>query len=221
MLTFGSRDALHIRTVDFPLGLGITLLYASDLHLTQAATHIIDQLTHAADFVKPSVILLGGDLVDCRNGLHLLQTFIRAQTALVYAIPGNHDYWVGLDRVRQSIEDAGAEWLTDVQFLSPALSISGLCHAAQGAFPILCAHDPAIFPQAVACRYRLILAGHLHGGQWVLNTFQDRFYPGAWFYRWNGARFEAGESVMLVSRGVHDTLPIRWNCPREVLVCRF
>jgi len=24
---------------------------------------------------------------------------------------------------------------------------------------------------------------------------------------------------MIVSRGIADTLPIRWNCPREVILC--
>ena len=28
-------------------------------------------------------------------------------------------------------------------------------------------------------------------------------------------------AVMLVSRGVADTLPFRFNCPREVLLCEM
>ena len=43
-------------------------------------------------------------------------------------------------------------------------------------------------------------------------------YPGALLYRYNGLRFARERTTMLVSRGVHDTLPLRWNCPREVLL---
>jgi hypothetical protein len=46
-----------------------------------------------------------------------------------------------------------------------------------------------------------------------------RHYPGAWFYRWNGLRFTRRNSVMLVSRGLRDVVPVRVNCPREVILC--
>jgi predicted MPP superfamily phosphohydrolase len=45
-----------------------------------------------------------------------------------------------------------------------------------------------------------------------------RLYPGAFLYRWNGLRFHENGSTLVVSRGVRDTLPLRWNCPREVIL---
>jgi predicted MPP superfamily phosphohydrolase len=66
-----------------------------------------------------------------------------------------------------------------------------------------------------------VLAGHLHGGQCVLATRRGRLYPAAWIYRWHGLRFEEAGAVMLVSRGVGDTLPVRFNCPREVILCEI
>ena len=71
------------------------------------------------------------------------------------------------------------------------------------------------------CLIRLTLAGHLHGGQVVLFERKGRLYPGACFSRWNGLRFEDEGATMWVSRGVADTLPLRWNCPREVLLCEL
>jgi predicted MPP superfamily phosphohydrolase len=64
-----------------------------------------------------------------------------------------------------------------------------------------------------------VFAGHLHGGQCVLAMHRERLYPAAWFYRWHGLRFAEGRAVLLVSRGAGDTLPIRFNCPREVILC--
>jgi predicted MPP superfamily phosphohydrolase len=68
-------------------------------------------------------------------------------------------------------------------------------------------------------KYRLVLAGHLHGAQCVFATWEGRQFPGAWFYRWCGLRFDLDATTLLVSRGVSDTLRLRWNCPREVLLC--
>ena len=45
-----------------------------------------------------------------------------------------------------------------------------------------------------------------------------RLYPAVWFDRWHGLRFSERGATMLVSRGVADTLPVRFNCPREVLL---
>ena len=84
---------------------------------------------------------------------------------------------------------------------------------------LLCTHHPGDFPAAAAAGYGLVLAGHLHGGQCVLATRQGRLYPAAWIYRWHGLRFAEWEAVLLVSRGAGDTLPVRFNCPREVILC--
>ena len=86
---------------------------------------------------------------------------------------------------------------------------------------LLCAHEPSIFPRAAAAGYALVLAGHLHGGQCVLATLNDKLYPAVWLHRWHGLRFRRDGALMLVSRGLADTLPLRFNCPREVLLCEL
>jgi uncharacterized protein len=218
LLQIGSPDSLLIREEQFGNHFDLRLLYISDLHLSRRTDHIAAQVVDAAHRAPPDIILLGGDLVDSRNGLPLLADCLCALPASIYAVPGNHDEMVGVDRVRACVESAGACWLDSPLPLAPGLTLSGRCEPGSG-FSILCAHDPAVFPQAKAAGFSLILAGHLHGCQAVFAERSGRWYPGAWFYRWNGARFTDGGSTMLVSRGVHDTLPIRWNCPREVILC--
>jgi predicted MPP superfamily phosphohydrolase len=65
----------------------------------------------------------------------------------------------------------------------------------------------------------LVLAGHLHGCQFVFKEHAERLLPGGWFYSWNCLRRKVGNCALIVSRGCADTLPFRWNCPREVVVC--
>ena len=215
MLILGSRDALQIRHEALQFGLGIRLLYVSDLHLTRWTNRIVNELLEAVEAAEPNLVLLGGDLVDLKNGLPLLATLIQAVTVPVFAVPGNHDLLVGEQTVRHFVEMAGGLWL-DTERNFGGLSISGRCEAGAS---VLCAHDPSVFPQAVQCGFDLVLAGHLHGGQCILFERGGRWYPGALLDRWNGRCFQEGQTTMLVSRGVHDTLPVRWNCPREVLLC--
>jgi predicted MPP superfamily phosphohydrolase len=225
MLEMGSRGRLHIREVVIPCGSRATLLYASDLHLSPWAAHVGQQLVEVVRTTQPDVVLLGGDMVDFESGLPLLASLIcrLKTTSPIYAIPGNHDAYVGLDKVKRCVETAGAFWLKQVQLASGSIQVDATIHERcnHATFRILCAHDPADFPAARRCGYDLVLAGHLHGGQCILFERNKCWYPGRWFFRWNGSHFRENGTEMLVSRGMNDTLPLRWNCPREVIVCRL
>lgn len=219
MLKLGSFDNIQIRSVYVDFGCDLKILYISDLHFSRWTTHIAEQLNHVCEETSPDVILLGGDLVDSTTGLSLLEQFIRAQSCPVYAIDGNHDRMIGLDKVQHSVIDAGGIWLGEPIRIHRTLSISGIYEVSPTKYSILCAHDPAVFPQAIHHGYDLTLAGHLHGGQIILTEQNGRFYPGALLSEWTGDVFTCGKSKMIVSKGVHDTIPIRWNCPREVILC--
>ena len=86
-------------------------------------------------------------------------------------------------------------------------------------FRILCAHNPSIWRAARESGYDLVLAGHLHGCQGVLFEAGGRLYPGALFYPHNHIRQAWNGSRLLVSMGCSDLIPIRWGCPREIVVC--
>jgi predicted MPP superfamily phosphohydrolase len=219
----GSRPLL-VRQEHVHLGLArpLRVLYASDLHLGRWWTRKIPtQLSHAAQETVPDLILLGGDLADNRQGLPALRECVRALSAVapVHAIPGNHDERPGLAEVRAAVEANGGHWLPDRPIESP-LRIDGRIDPAAHAGPrLLCAHHPGDFPAAAAAGYALMLAGHLHGGQCVLATHRGHLYPAAWIYRWHGLRFAQDGAMLLVSRGAGDTFPLRFNCPREVILC--
>lgn len=227
-LEIGTSAPLLIRQESVSLGLGgdsLRLLFASDLHLGGRRTvRSIDQLVAAVAETQPDLVLLGGDLVDSRRGIPLLESCVQQLVAQapVYAIAGNHDVWVGAMQVRLAVEKGGGCWLENSLHLS-SVTIDGSLdrNPTASEWRILCAHNPVVFPQAIASGYTLVLAGHLHGCQWVFWERDDRLYPGAWFYRWNGLRFELNGATLLVSRGMGDTLPVRWNCPREVILCNI
>ena len=218
-LVVGSSRTLHVReeTVALPRP-GVRLLYASDLHLGRRWTrNVPDLLTDTVDRAAPDVVLLGGDLVDGPRGLRHVRATVEAlaRRAVVAAVPGNHDALAGRAAVRKQVVLGGGAWLPDGELTTGGLRV--VASPDEGG-DVLCGHVPWVFPRAVRAGIALTLAGHLHGCQAALWTRRGRMYPGAFVYRWNGLRFSDGDSTLLVSRGAGDTVPVRWNCPREVLL---
>jgi predicted MPP superfamily phosphohydrolase len=216
---------LHVRQeiVEANVPHSTRLLYASDLHLGLSWTRsIIDDLVNIARDQGPNVVLLGGDLVENRGGLAPLHTLVRGLREMcphIYAVAGNHDHRVGVPSVRDILVNAGAHWLDSATHDSIRFESEPEKLSASSDYRVLVAHDPAVFARAADAGFDLVLAGHLHGGQCVLFSRGGRMYPGALFARYTGLRFARGRTTMLVSRGAGDTLPLRWNCPREVILC--
>lgn len=220
----GDSGPVHVRHEEVALGLArpVRIMYASDLHLGHWWTgHVGTELIALAARFKPDAVLLGGDLIDNVRALPALAECLRglADLALVGAVPGNHDERAGCRELQDTVLASGCRWLPQESLTLGARVDGSVCSLDANCPSVLCTHDPSLFPGAAAAGYRLVLAGHLHGGQCVLATYSDKLYPAAWFNRWHGLRFRSAGSLMLVSRGLADTLPMRFNCPREVLLC--
>jgi len=203
------------------IGVRKRILFASDLHLRKhGPRHIVDGLVEIASRECPDLVLLGGDLVDWTSGLEPLQSLVRglSRVAPVGAVAGNHDRWIGVARVRAAVLAGGWRWLQGAPwFLTSDCAVYGSsAQPVQAAsYHLLCTHHPGA---TLGRHFDLTLSGHLHGGQFVFYQRHGRLYPGAFLYRWNGLRFDDKGKTLLISRGVQDTLPLRWNCPREVLI---
>ena len=172
-------------------------------------------------------MLLGGDLVDRPSELSKVSDLVGKlrDVAPVLAIGGNHDRRIGIDRVREAVVHGGGQWIHDgiarVTHGERLIAVSGPDTAAHadGHVRILCAHDPRIWKTCRHGGYDLVLAGHLHGCQLVACQYRDRLFPGAIFYPYCFASHQWGSTRLVVSRGVSDLVPIRWRCPREVVLC--
>jgi uncharacterized protein len=204
------------------------VLYVSDIHLRSGRSallcrHVID----AAARSSPDLVLLGGDLLDCSSALSRLSELVRKLRGLapVLAIGGNHDQRIGFGRIRSAIESGGGQWIHDgtvrVTHGERIIAVSGPDATGPTAADvrILCAHNPRIWKTCRSEGYDLVLTGHLHGCQIVICEYQDRLFPGAFFYPYCFLSHQCGSTRLVVSRGVSDLLPIRWRCPREVVLC--
>ncbi len=176
---------------------------------------------------NPDVVLLGGDLVDGPSQLTRLCQLVceLREAAPVLAIGGNHDWQVGIARVREAVTQGGGQWIHDriarVAHGPRVIAISGPDAAPHfdGHVRVLCAHNPRIWKTSRRAGYDLVLAGHLHGCQLVAWEQGDRLYPGAILYPYCFLSHQSGQTRLVVSRGVSDLVPVRWSCPREVVLC--
>ncbi len=228
-MEIGLNQALHVREERLSMRPdACRLLYVSDIHLRNGRSDTLSrQVVEAATRCSPDAVLLGGDLVDRPSELSKLSHLVGKlrDLAPVLAIGGNHDRQVGMGRVREAVVHGGGQWIHDgiarLTHGRRVIAVSGPeteAHA-DGHVRVLCAHNPRIWKTAGDAGYDLVLAGHLHGCQLVACEYRDRLFPGALFYPYCFLSHQRGPTRLVVSRGVTDLLPIRWRCPREVVLC--
>jgi predicted MPP superfamily phosphohydrolase len=82
------------------------------------------------------------------------------------------------------------------------------------AFPIVLAHHPHTFDPAAAAGFPLVLSGHTHGGQLMLNS-EVGFGP--MFYRYWSGLYQKGASQLVVNNGIGNWFPLRINAPAEII----
>jgi len=228
-LEIGLNQALHVREERLSTRHdACRLLYISDIHLRNGRSDTLArQVLDAATRCSPDVVLLGGDLVDRPSELNTLSDLVGKlhDVAPVLAIGGNHDRQIGMDRVREAVAHGGGQWIHDgiarVMHGGRVIAVSGPETAphVDGHVRVLCAHNPRIWKTSRHAGYDLVLAGHLHGCQLVACEYRDRLFPGAMFYPYCFSSHQRGSTRLVVSRGVSDLVPIRWRCPREVVLC--
>ncbi len=228
-LIIGLNGALHVREERLATRSdACRLMYVSDIHLRRnRSDHLCRQVIASARSSEIDALLLGGDLVDGATELGKLCDLVGAlgEVAPVLAVGGNHDRHVGMERVRDAVVDGGGQWIqassARIACGCRSIIVSGpdAVSLPPGDVQVLCAHNPRIWKTARGRGYDLVLAGHLHGCQVVAFEYRDRLFPGALFYPYCYLRHQAGATRLVVSRGVSDLVPIRWRCPREVVLC--
>ncbi len=229
LLEIGLNEPLHIREERLSTRHdACRVLYVSDLHLRCGRSDkLSQQVLESVRRGGADAVLLGGDLVDGPSELGKLTELVGLlrEIAPVLAIGGNHDRRVGISRVREAVVDGGGQWIhEDVAELthgSRMITVSGPEATAQpqGDCRILCAHNPRIWKKSRQQGYDLVLAGHLHGCQVVAFEYRNRLFPGAMFYPYCYLSHQCGATRLVVSRGVSDLVPVRWRCPREIVLC--
>ena len=223
---------------------GFTIVQLSDIHVGTFVGEA--ELRAAEDLVRrarPDLVILTGDLVDHDpRRADTLGRFVRRLAGIprhgVVAIPGNHDYYTGLDAVRAAVVGGGATMLindgrvigdagagfallgvddvfgprSDRRSMGPDLDRAIASVRADLPRVLLC-HNPQFFPSA-AGRVALQLSGHTHGGQLNFGEGPARLVLG---HPYIAGGYRLGEASLYVNRGFGTAgPPARIGAPPEV-----
>jgi predicted MPP superfamily phosphohydrolase len=225
---------------------GLRVAVLTDLHVG-SPHHGIRKLRSIIQRVNDShadIVIILGDLViqgvvggkfvapeSIANELELL----RPQRN-VFAVLGNHYWWLDASRVRRSLERAGITVLEDsaaaVDVRGKRFWLAGISDfwegqhnvsaalrtVAEGQPVIAFTHNPDLFPD-VPPRVALTIAGHTHGGQVNLPIIGPPIVPSSY-----GQRFAYGHVVergrhLYVSSGTGTSImPVRFRRPPEIVI---
>ena len=197
----GAINAARPRTVELawsiPKKAGpldhVTVVLVSDLHLgSLVGRGRLEKTVARINALEPDIVLMPGDIVDesvtekIEAGFSEVMRRIRAPLG-VFAVPGNHEFYSGLDRNLACLRACGITVLEDQAVrvgaaftlvgrkdrssLKPGetrLAIPGILTAAglDASLPIVVIdHQPLHLEEAAAAGAALQLSGHTHDGQ--------------------------------------------------------
>lgn len=243
----GTDVSVEEHTILVPGGLAagcrLRIAFASDFHAGPATSWpLIEAAVARLDGLRADLLLLGGDFVsiDSSTAARLARLLGTVHAPLGrFAVLGNHDYWAGASAVVAHLEKSGIEVLTNRAAGLPHpfdnVSICGLDDHMSGepnaerAFAgardlrIVLMHAPSGLLDIGERPFHIAFCGHTHGGQIALPNGRPLVVAhGPLSRRYNAGRYlVAPDRTLLVSRGVGcGTLPIRWNSPSTVFLCR-
>lgn len=214
----------------------------SDIHLGQWLTP--KHLEGVVDMVnqqEPDMVAITGDFVsyifddvaeDLESSLKELKP-----NELSVAILGNHDHWLGADKIRKILSDCDIVDVSNdvctVKRKDAQLHIAGVdsvmlnkhrLDLVMEKLPdegpaILLAHEPDFADiSSTTGRFSLQISGHSHGGQFVIPGL-GTIVRGPHFIKYPHGKYQVNDMVQYTSRGLGtNVFWFRINCDPEITV---
>ncbi|MEZ5591908.1 MAG: metallophosphoesterase [Gammaproteobacteria bacterium] len=225
---------------------GLRIAVLADPH-TGSPYNGLDKLNEIVDLTlqaQPDLILLAGDYVvqEVLGGQFIAPedmtpVLARLEAPMgVYAVLGNHDWWLDGARVRQALEQDGIPvledtainlthgdcrfWLAGISdFWEAPHDIAATLARIPAATPVLAfTHNPDIFP-VLPSRITLTIAGHTHGGQVYFPVLGRLIVPSHFGERFAIGHIQEADRHMFVSPGLGTSiLPVRFLVPPEISI---
>ena len=239
-----TEESIHL---DWSARAPLRIAVLTDLHVGSPFNGIdkLRKIVERTNAAQPDVVCIVGDLVIQGVAFGRFVTpesiaaelqRLRARTG-VFAVLGNHDGWLGHERVRNALEGNGIRVVEEsavrVETSAGPLWIAGISDVwtgrhdvpaalaavkDDGAPVILMTHNPDVFP-LVPDRVALTLAGHTHGGQVRLPFVGRPIVPSRFGQRYAAGHVVEGGRHLYVSTGLGTSiLPIRFRVPPMISV---
>ncbi|HEX2866043.1 MAG TPA: metallophosphoesterase [Ignavibacteriales bacterium] len=217
---FGRINAVHPRLKVLELAINkktnpvksLNIVAASDIHLgTLVGNSRLDSLVQKINDLDPDVVLLPGDIVDEDLGpvikKNLGETLRKIKSRYgIFAVPGNHEFFGGIQAATQYLTDHGITMLRDsvvvleggvyligrddrsVNQIKKRKSLQELMLQVDKTKPVIMMdHQPFDLQEAEDNGVDLQISGHTHHGQlWPFNFITNRVYELSWGYKKKG-----------------------------------
>ncbi|HYC61096.1 MAG TPA: metallophosphoesterase [Thermoanaerobaculia bacterium] len=219
----------------------IRIAVVSDLHIGSPYTGVekLDRVVATINAGRPDMVVLLGDFViqGVKGGRFVPPERIaeglrnlRAPLG-VYAVLGNHDWWLDASRVRRALESADIRVIEDDAVRVSNFWLAGISDFMEGAHDaqravaaihdsqpaIAITHNPDVFP-AVPARVCLTLAGHTHGGQVAIPGIGRPIVPSQYGERYAiGSIHEHGKRLFVTAGVGTSIIPVRFRVPPEIV----
>jgi hypothetical protein len=249
----GAYNAVRPRTVELDLNIPkkaggmerLTVVMASDLHLgTLIGRSRLEKVVERINALAPDIVFLPGDIVDetvtAKDEAEFSAVMRRLRAPLgVFAVPGNHEFYSGLERNLACLRACGIRVLEDEavrvadsfilvgrrdpsslspkELRLPIRDILAKLGFDDGLPVILLDHQPARLDEASRAGVDLQLSGHTHAGQLFPLDIINRM---AWELNWGYLR--KGSTQYYVTSGVGTWgPPVRTGSRPEVVRIRL
>jgi predicted MPP superfamily phosphohydrolase len=220
---------------------GYRVAQLSDLHIGGLTPpRWAESWAKMSNAAAPNLVVVTGDLVasgvDFHGDIARFIGKLRADDG-VYVAMGNHDYFGDGEPLVTLLREEGAVVLrnegktltrgnarlfvagVDDTWTRRANLDRALERREPGAFTLLLAHDPELFPAAVKEGISLVLSGHTHGGQVALPFFPKLVSLGKLAHRFHLGVYKDGDSTLYVHPGLGTTgPPIRVGVAPEIAI---
>ena len=226
---------------------GYRIAQISDLHNDEMGKNN-EKLLAMLRQAQPDMIAITGDLIDYyHTEVEISVAFVKeaVKIAPCYFVTGNHEARVAeYNDFRKEIESLGVCVLSDA---TKALEKDGQTILLMGVddpyfiskdekgvlkkklrwlvgeddpYTVLLSHRPSSFALYVESGVDLVLAGHLHGGQFRIPFLGGLFTPSTGFFpEYDAGLYTQGETSMVVSRGIGNSIfPFRINNRPELVL---
>jgi predicted MPP superfamily phosphohydrolase len=219
----------------------LAIVQLSDVHVGPTIDrHFLERIVQRVNLLSPDLVVITGDLVD--GSVAQLRGHIAPLADLkarhgVFFIPGNHEYYSGIEEWLLHLTSLGLKVLRNEGSLlgdgASAFFVAGVDdHSAarfdpdlgpdlakalenrpEGLPVVLLAHQPRDFAKAAAAGVTLQLSGHTHGGQ----LFPFHLLVWLTFKHYLAGLHRLGNSYLYVSRGTGFWgPPLRLGAPSEI-----
>jgi predicted MPP superfamily phosphohydrolase len=196
-------------------------------------------IVRLANELDGDLVAITGDIVDRRKCIEWIPLALGKLNSRhgVYFVLGNHDQRTGdVQLVRDTltgcglidlggscrvIQHNGARILlagNETPWQKPPLAVSQLpiSTAATDVLSVLLSHSPDQLDWARKAGFKLMLAGHTHGGQGRLPWIGPVLSPCLSGVKYSAGIYFEAPTMLHVSRGISGMTQVRINCPPEL-----